>query len=133
MERAGTDKADIFFDGKNLVRIHIHRNAELQEEDMIRINEAKLSLTGDKKYTVLFIPGEEATISEEARKISASEAHNRNAIAKAIFVFTMHQRLIGNFFIKFYRPPVPTSVFNNEADALKWLEKMSLRAKEKGK
>lgn len=124
MLKTGTDKADIFFDGQYLVRIHIHKHAELEEDDMVRINEAKFSLTGDLKYTVLFIPGAEATISEEARKISASPAHNRNALAKAILVSTIHQRLIGNFFIKFYRPPVPTRVFDKEESALDWLREI---------
>jgi hypothetical protein len=124
MLSVSTDKADISFDEDCLVRICIHRDAELEKEDMVNIVKAKFSLTGDKKHIVLFIPGTDSTISEEARKISASVEHNRNAIAKAILVSAMHQRIIGNFFIKFNRPPVPTAVFDNEKEALEWLEKM---------
>jgi hypothetical protein len=124
MLSVSTDKADISFDEDCLVRICIHGDAELEKEDMVNIVKAKFSLTGDKKHTVLFIPGTDSTISEEARKISASAEHNRNAIAKAILVSAMHQRIIGNFFIKFNRPPVPTAVFDNEKEALEWLEKM---------
>ena len=124
MLNISTDKADISFDGDCLVRICIHQYAELEKEDMVNIVQAKLSMTGTRKHTVLFIPGSDSTISEDARKISASAAHNQYAIAKAILVSAMHQRIIGNFFIRFNRPPVPTAVFDDEKEALAWLEKM---------
>lgn len=119
-----TEKAEVIYDGECLVRIHIHKHADIEEEDIFAINKAKYELVGDRKHTVLFVPGTYASISHDARKASASEAVNRNAIAKAILVSTTHQRIISNFFIKFNRPPVLTAVFNDEAEALAWLKKM---------
>jgi hypothetical protein len=31
------------------------------------------------------------------------------------------QRILGNFYIKFQKPMIPTKIFNNHEDALEWL------------
>lgn len=128
MTRTQTNKAEVIFDGKDLVRIHLFDNADLEAEDIIAINKAKTELIGEKTHGVLFIPGTYSNMSAEARKVSATPEINRNSFAKAIIVRNTHQRLIVNFFIKFDRPPAPTAVFNNEKDALKWLGKMQKAA-----
>jgi hypothetical protein len=124
MKRTQTNKAELIFDGKALVRIQLFDNADLEAEDILAINKAKTELIGEAIHGVLFIPDTYSNMSAEARKVSATPEINRNSFAKAIVIRTTHQRIIVNFFIKFNRPPAPTAVFNNEEDALKWLGKM---------
>lgn len=127
MNRISTPKAVIILGEHFSVRIHINEDAVLDKADMLEINEAKFRLVGENRYTVLFVPGKFASISPEAREISSSAEVYRNAIAKAIIVSTVAHRLIGNFFIRFNRPPAPTLIFTDETEALAWLEVMRRR------
>ena len=128
MRRIKTDKAEITFDGEYLVRIQLFENADLDGPDILAINKAKFELIGERKHVVLFVPSIFSNMTADARKVSATSEVNRNSLAKAIIVLSPHQRIIVNFFIKFNRPPAPTSVFTNDKDALVWLEKMKKSA-----
>jgi hypothetical protein len=127
MNRITTPKAEVILDDHFSVRIYIHENASLEKSDLVAINDAKNKLVGGNRYTVLFVPGKFASITPEARDFSASQEVYRNAIAKAIVVRTIAHRLIGNFFIRFNRPPAPTLIFTDETEALAWLEVMRKR------
>ncbi len=127
MNRISTPKADVVLGENFSVRILVHERAQLEKADMIAINEAKNRLVGDNRYTVLFVPGNYASITPEARDFSSSPEVYRNAIAKAIVVKNVAHRLIGNFFIRFNRPPAPTLIFSDEREALAWLEAMRKR------
>ena len=117
-------KADVFLEKENMVHIRIHPKVHLDREDMLEINTTKFKMVGEKKYTVLFVPGKQATISKEAREISSFPVITRNAIAKAIVVKTLAHRLIGNFFIKTQKPAHKTKLFDSEEKAIEWLDKM---------
>lgn len=106
---------------QHTVRIDIHENVELTSNDILLINKAKNELIGEDKYVVLFVPCEFGTITPKARRTSASEEVYRNAIAKAIIVKHLGNRLIANFFITINKPPAPTKLFADEDTALKWL------------
>ncbi len=123
MRKITTTKADVTLVEPDQVKIQIHDQVELDKEDMLAINAAKFRLVGDKKHIVLFIPGKLGSITQAAREVSASPEVNRNALAKAIVVSTISQRLIGNFFINVNKPPAPTRVFSSEEEALTWLKK----------
>ena len=122
-----TSKARLILAENNLLKIYIKENAELEKEDIIAINEAKEILAQGNKYCVVFVPPNNGFISKEARDFSASELVYKNAIAKAIIIKNVSQRLIGNFFINFNRPPAPTKLFHNEEEAIKWLEEMTAK------
>jgi hypothetical protein len=123
-EKIVLPKATLTLIKKNTIRINIHEEVELNSFDILQINKAKNELANGHKHVVLFVPCEFGTITPEARKTSASEEVNRNAIAKAIVVQHLANRLIANFFIMVDRPPAPTRIFSEEKDALKWLRVM---------
>lgn len=117
-------KATVTLIKQNTIRIDIHEDVELDSEDILQINKAKNELVGDNKHVVLFVPCEFGAITKEARETSASEEVYRNAIAKAIIVTHLGNRLIASFFIMVNKPPAPTKLFSDEKDALKWLKAM---------
>lgn len=120
-----TAKAEIsLFEKDWLVKITIKEKADLTPKDILAIDAAKRKLVRGHKHCVLFIPPFEGSIDQQARELSASEAVNKNAIAKAIIAQTIASRLIGNFFIAINKPPAPTKLFRGEADALLWLRDM---------
>ena len=104
------------------VTIAINDYVSLDKKDILEINEAKHQLVGENPYVVVFIPGMFASISSEARSESATANVYKNAIAKAIVVTHIGQRLIGNLFLNFNKPPAPTKLFKTNKDALLWLE-----------
>lgn len=128
MKQVSTDKAVIILQGDNHVRIEINDGAELELSDIEKINAAKFGLVGDKKHTVLFISGIFFSVTHEARIFSASKEVNHNAIAKALLIRNMADRLLANFFIKVNRPLAPTKFFSTEKEAMKWLNEMAVKA-----
>lgn len=46
---------------------------------------------------------------------------NKYAKADAFVITSLPQKIIGNFFLKFHKPEVPTKLFVEEEKAIKWL------------
>lgn len=69
---------------------------------------------------VIACPGV-ASDPEILSKAAKKEAH-RYISARAIVCDTLSHRILGNFFIKIQKPPVPTKMFSTEEQALLWLE-----------
>lgn len=122
MKEIQLSKAIITYDEEGLVKILIRDNADINGKDILEINEAKQKLTGDHKYVVLFVPGKKGSINREARSASSSAEVYQNAIAKAIVVSSVTNRLIATFFINMNRPPAPTKFFPDEKSAIRWLK-----------
>ncbi len=101
--------------------IWIHDNQELDVEDIKAMVKAKTELFGLQPHTAIIIPGNYSSISNEARDFASSKEAYEGAIAKTIVAKSLAIRLIGNFFIKYNRPPAPTRLFSNEKDAIRWL------------
>ena len=104
-----------------LCRIDIFEDAEIDQNDIEEIREAKFKLFGKLSHCVLFVSPEFGSITPEGRKEASSPLQNENAIAKAIIVKNIATRLVSNFFIRFNKPQIPVKVFENEKEALIWL------------
>jgi len=127
-----TSKALISYDGNLFVTILIDDFAALDKKDILEINAAKQSLTGENKHVVIFIPGKNGSINREARAVSSSAEVYHNAIAKAIVVKSVTHRLIATFFININRPPEPTRFFPDEKSAGRWLKTQIKKAQVTG-
>lgn len=64
---------------------------------------------------------ENSDINDECRKWASDPNGNNFTIADAFVIQSMAQKMIGNFYLTFHKPVKPTKLFNNKADALKWL------------
>ena len=62
------------------------------------------------------------TISADARDHYAGEQAADIQLALALLIGNSISRLIGNFFLTLHQPLMPTRLFTNEAEAIKWLE-----------
>ena len=84
--------------------------------------EAGLKLTGGKKMPVLVDTRESFhSLSPEAKEFAAK---NDMKIAEAILVKSLHQRIIGTFFLKLASSISnhPIKIFSNEEEAIHWLK-----------
>ena len=106
---------------ERLLRMTILEGAEIELENAIQNYETAQSLTGDTKHLLLVDAHANVYISKEARSYSA-ELKPNSPIAMAVVVTSTANRLIGNFYINFNKPKVPTKIFSTEEKAIEWLK-----------
>ena len=62
------------------------------------------------------------SVTAAARIFFSKPENNANLSAGALLVSNIFQETIGNIFIFFNKPPIPSKVFKKEEDAVKWLK-----------
>jgi hypothetical protein len=73
----------------------------------------------NKALQIIYSP-EHLPVNHEARQYASEEGRNF-FIASAVISSSLPVKLMVNFFIKFYKPPVPFKMFSTEEEARKWL------------
>jgi hypothetical protein len=122
MKTIQTKVAYFSYDSRSrILRMKLMDEASIEVEDAIQNYEAALSLTHGEKHLLLVDAQANVYISKETRIYSAQSKPN-SPLAMALIVNSTANRLIGNFYINFNKPKVPTKLFPSEEKALKWLE-----------
>ena len=123
MRKISTRVADISYDKeKRLVFVKIKENAEIELADTVENAKATKSLTGNDRYLVMIDAISNLSVSKEARSYSAQKSERDLRVAEAYIVGSTANKIVGNFYIKFNKPNVPTKLFSNPESALEWLE-----------
>lgn len=83
------------------------------------------SVSGGKPYCIFIHADPFTSITTEARKMISSKEYlnETKAVAKAIMVQSLPQRIICNFYLRFNKPHLPTRLFTDKESALEWLRK----------
>lgn len=103
--------------------VELHSNDDtVYDVDMIKevVNEIG-NLTGGKKCKQITIAGIYTSVTKEGRDFMASDEAVKFTIAEAFVIQSLAQRILGNFFLKFNRPKVPTKIFTDKQKAELWL------------
>lgn len=107
---------------ERIVYMKILDGAEIELENAIQNQEAVKLLTNNEKHLlVVDARGIDVYVSKEARAFSADRIPSAPCIAKAFIVNSTANRLIGNFYINFNKPKVPTKIFSTIEKATEWL------------
>ena len=72
------------------------------------------------KFLILVESGETTSISKEAREFKSRPENNELAIASAVVVKSLAQRLLINFIIRLQKNK-KTKMFDNKHKAIEWL------------
>ncbi len=115
-----TNKFEIKPLGNSIIRIVFFNGADINLHDAEVIHENLIRLSEGKSYCTLLDAQHQFTTSSEAREFVAKKESGR--IAFAIVTNSIANRLVGNFFIQFNKPIVPTKLFSEEGAAIKWLQ-----------
>lgn len=91
---------------------------------MKKLTEVMGELGGKRKLKAIIEVQSFNTITEEAKKYSASEESQIYTKANAIVINSFAAKLGANFFIKFNKPTRPTRVFNSVEEAIEWLHQI---------
>lgn len=107
---------------ERIVYMKILDRAEIELENAIQNQEAVKQLTNNEKHLlVVDARGIDVYVSKEARTFSADRKAADPCIAKAFIVNSTANRLIGNFYINFNKPNIPTKLFSTVEKATEWL------------
>lgn len=119
-----TPSANVFLKDRNMVVVKYKPNVNVGLNEMIAIHEAERKITQEKKHVVLLDARGYIIISDSARRYGASEKPARYRKAAALLVNTAGVRILGNFYLTFNKPKVPTRMFTEERKAVEWLKQI---------
>ena len=122
-----TKKAVISFNNKGLLKVVLADNEEITYDDVIEQRKALHDLTGGQPHVILAITGKRTMATKEAREFSSTNIPE-GRIAEAILIKSLPVRLMGKFYINFNKPTVPTKMFDDETEALTWLNERLFEA-----
>lgn len=109
-----------------IIQVNFGDETELDIKEAKEIVDAIGKLTGGKKALVLNIGGKNTTATTAARNYSASEQGIKFTIADAFVTLSLAQKILGNFYLNFHKPGIPTKIFDNSEEAIVWLKKFSV-------
>ena len=115
-----TLKAVISYNHKGLLKIVLSDYDEITVDDVKEQRKVAAELTAGNPHVVLAIAGRGTSATKEAREYSSSNIPD-GRMAEAILIKSLPVRLMGKFFINFHKPTIPTKLFENENEALEWL------------
>lgn len=115
-----TPKADFEYHDEGLLVITLAEDCELSLDDIREQREIAFSFHQGKPHVVLAIAGQRTSATEEARKYASMNVPE-GRLAEAILIRSLPVRLLGNFYLKFHKPNVPTKMFESRENAMIWL------------
>lgn len=86
-------------------------------ENSLVVNE----LCRGRKHPLLIDLKHLKSITPPARAYFSARDRETDICAFAFLIHSAFQRMVGNIFIQFNNPPLPTRLFNDEETALAWL------------
>ena len=100
--------------------ISVKENALIDVEQTWENYHAVIKLNPAGDFPVLFEPKGFVTITKESRELVATKDMAKDSCATALIVNNIAMKLMGNFFIRFDKPPRPTRLFTNREEAIAW-------------
>lgn len=91
-------------------------------KDLKELIGAYKELTDNGCAPLLHLMGKYTSITKEAREYGGTNEATKHSKAEAYVLESLSQRIIGNFYLKFNNPQVPTRFFNNSRGAEIWLK-----------
>jgi hypothetical protein len=104
--------------------------SEIQLQDAKDNTAAVIKISDGIIYPLLVDLREIKSISKEARDHFSMRGRKPNVSAVAMLVKSPVSRIIGNFFIGFAKPVVPTRIFSMEKSAIDWVKNQVQRVGE---
>jgi hypothetical protein len=122
-ETIETDVCSIFFE-EGIMHIVFKKDSEVELSHINEIIDLRKGIQQGKKMpTVVDIRGL-WHVEKDAREKAATNEMIQHNTALAIISGSLGTRLIGNFYMRFDKPDVPTKMFKSTEDAIAWLREI---------
>ncbi len=92
-----------------------------EAQHLFEMHAANSRLVNKQRVPILFIVGKYTTISQEGMKYGATEEATVLSKAEAYVINSIAQKILANFYLRIYKPPVPTRFFDSKVKAEEWL------------
>jgi hypothetical protein len=112
----------IYLNGNSVLVVEA-TDMEYESHDVNLVVDTVNKFCGSLKHLVLIEAGDHSTIGFEGLKALARPEAFSYAHAKAYVIKTLPQRLMANFYLKFFPPEVPVKFFGKRSEAEAWLLK----------
>lgn|SRR5574343_647436 len=109
-----------------IVEVRFGDNTELDIKEAQELVAATGELTNGSKALIINIAGKATVASSAARDYAASKEASAYTLAEAYVVNNLAQKILGNFYVNFHKPLVPTKIFTNTEEAVSWLKSLGL-------
>ncbi|TND10487.1 MAG: Uncharacterized protein FD123_129 [Bacteroidetes bacterium] len=116
------EKCHVILLRENLVENKMKEGVHIEVQDVSLIKHANKTITAGRSYAVLVSSSDFNSVSDDARKLSASPEFVERTVAKALLVHNTATKLVGNTYILVNRPAIPTRMFTCREEAIGWLE-----------
>ncbi len=120
-EKYSTDVFTIRQLEPNILETTILDRATLDVKDVWEAKKINTELSKGHPYAYLGVRGEFSEVTDQAKKLMASEEIIGNTIAKALLIKSLSDRILANFYLKISKPALKTRVFTSREKALVWL------------
>ena len=116
----------------NILYFRVTQDQVVDVEEIAEMVNYVREFIGEEEHYAVVDFGGNLSSSHEAREMYASSDYIRTyRKADAFLVRSLAVRIIANFFINVTKPKVNTKLFTDEAAAVKWLEGLQKRKKDK--
>lgn len=121
MDQATTRTAKITRIKENFLRMTMFDDAILDLQDMKDNHAMENKVAEGNPHVILIDTRANSMSNDEARRFTSGPEPTKYRIALAILFKGLAGRIGANSLVKKYTPKVPTRTFDNEAEAMEWL------------
>ena len=111
---------------KDVLLIEIEEEKDFGIKDFLQLKDAAFTFGKGRKYFNIIDVGIYTMPDSESRLESASENGSEYKKADAFVIYSLAQKIIGNFYLKLNKPTVPTKFFNTIEAAKLWINELKL-------
>jgi hypothetical protein len=108
-------------DDEGILRVRAKPHAALELIDAQELTAAEMTLIEGQKRPILVDLRSIKSMTRECRLYFAGPEPAKIHLAGALVIHTPFGKALGNFFMGFNKPIVPTRLFTNDEEALGWL------------
>lgn len=117
------DIANISIRSDGIMHVSMKAKNEFGLDDVKLIRSTRKEISQGKSYPILYTGDKLVLPTKEARAYMAEKSDEALALAEAMIIKSMPQRLIASTYIRINKPKCPTGFFEKEVDAIEWLKK----------
>ncbi len=104
-----------------IVNTDVLINTSATLEQAQELLDAYIEVTNGINTPHLFTVSKLAIMETEVMEFIKNEA-NKHGVADAFVIHSLPQKILGNAYLKFQPPSIPTKFFSSEEKALEWLQ-----------
>lgn len=113
--------ASISIDDLGILQIRMNSDMEVTYEEAYGILDFVRTKFPKKRFPHYIELNEFAIPSKDVREFMVSEERVKIALADAMVLKSLPQKLMGNLYLQINKPKIPTKFFNTKEAALEWL------------